>query len=685
MERHLETILSGFLDPQRDPVVLLGELVASIRPLRRGDPSVAREGLRKLTRLLQAEPDCRAAMAGAIQGLLTRSRQVSLYVGAGIFPPTGFFSETARRLGSTVLPAVVDRDALKDVLGLVFADRHDHEWVTATDDAIFQDLVDTLFPPPLAFGATLPRVLEELVDGLRVVSYHVSAIGLDPELVRVLASLEDYDSPFIAQNVEMIAHLARYQEAWSDKEAPEEDDRHLRVLLDQCREVMRRIHRRASQKGTSLSLTFKLERLDQNLRRIDDLLAILAADPRQLSVDGLPPGWVPLFKNLVEGECRKNDIGFYLRRNIELLSLRVTENASRTGEHYITENRREYFGLMRSAMGAGVIIAFMAGIKLAIGRQELAPLNEALAVCLNYGLGFVLIHLLHFTVATKQPAMTANAIAASIDEAGDRVRDLERLVDLIVRTIRSQLGAIFGNVVMAVPLAMFLALALSSMNGHHFLTPDKAEALLGSVDPLSGAPFYAAIAGVCLFFSGLVAGYYDNLAAYERIPERLRQVRWARRLFGERGVQKVADYVGDNLGALAGNLIFGFMLGGVTALGVLFGLPLDIRHIAFAAAHSGYAVAALDFQLAGHLLGITVGGVAVIGLVNLAVSFALALLVALRARRVSFAQGRALGWLVLRRFFRRPLSFIWPPRDEPVADRAEPEPAPARNPADAKR
>ncbi|MBL8447255.1 MAG: site-specific recombinase, partial [Zoogloeaceae bacterium] len=667
MERNLETVISGFLDPHRDPVALLGELVIHIRPKGRGSrPGDAEDALRALTRLLQAHPDGREAMAAAVLGLLNRTRHVSLYVSAGIFPPTGFFSETAHRLGCTLLPEVVDRDSLKDILGLVFSDRTDHQWVSAIDEGIWQDLADTLFPPPLPFGSTLPRVLEELVDALRVLSYHVSAIGLDPELVRVLASLEDYDSPFIAQNVEMIAHLTRYLDAWSNDEAPEEDDRHLRVLLDQCRDVMRKIRRRASQQGTSLSLTFKLERLDQNLRRIDDLLAILAADPRQLSVQGLPPGWVPLFKNLVEGQCRKNDLGFYLRRNIELLSLRVTENASRTGEHYITESRWEYFALVRSAMGAGAIIAFMAGIKLAIGHQGMAPLNEALASSLNYGLGFVLIHLLHFTVATKQPAMTANAIAASIDEVGERTRNLERLVDLIVRTIRSQLGAIFGNVVVAVPLAMFFALALASMNGQHFITPEKAAALLGGVDPLSGAPFYAATAGVCLFLSGLVAGYYDNLAAYERIPERLRQVRWARRLFGARRLQSMAAYVGDNLGALAGNLLFGFMLGGVTALGVLFGLPLDIRHIAFAAAHSGYAVVALDFKLAAPLVGMTAAGVATIGLVNLAVSFSLALLVALRARRVSFAQGWTLGWLVLRRFFRRPWSFLWPPADETV-------------------
>jgi site-specific recombinase len=43
-------------------------------------------------------------------------------------------------------------------------------------------------------------------------------------------------------------------------------------------------------------------------------------------------------------------------------------------------------------------------------------------VSLNYGLGFVLIHILHFTVATKQPAMTAARLAAAIEESDRALR-----------------------------------------------------------------------------------------------------------------------------------------------------------------------------------------------------------------------------------------------------------------------
>ena len=59
----------------------------------------------------------------------------------------------------------------------------------------------------------------------------------------------------------------------------------------------------------------------------------------------------------------------------------------------------------------------MALFKIKLGLLHLPPLTEGIAFGLNYGIGFVLIHLLGFTVATKQPAMTAASIAATIEEA----------------------------------------------------------------------------------------------------------------------------------------------------------------------------------------------------------------------------------------------------------------------------
>ena len=118
---------------------------------------------------------------------------------------------------------------------------------------------------------------------------------------------------------------------------------------------------------------------------------------------------------------------------------------------------------------------------------------------------------MHGTVATKQPAMTANAIAASISQSGGKLRDIEVLTGLIARTVRSQIVAILGNILVAIPLAGLIAYAVFSLGGEHFVSPVKAVHLLEEQSLIhSGAVVYAAIAGVCLFLAGLINGYFDK-------------------------------------------------------------------------------------------------------------------------------------------------------------------------------
>jgi site-specific recombinase len=306
-------------------------------------------------------------------------------------------------------------------------------------------------------------------------------------------------------------------------------------------------------------------------------------------------------------------------------------------------------------------------IKILLAKQHLAPLTEAILFSLNYGLGFILIHILHFTVATKQPAMTAAAIAASIDASDGKSKGMDNLVAMIACTMRSQMAAIFGNVVLAIPIAMLIAWGTYYFSGQHFVSPEKARHLLADIDPVnSGALFYAAIAGVCLFLSGLIAGYHDNLAVYNKIPQRLRALNWLQKLLGVARLDRIANYIENNLGALAGNFYFGCLLGGMAAIGVLFGLPFDIRHITFSSAFVGFSMVGLDFMLSWQAVLFAALGLVLIGIVNLAVSFGLALYVAMKSRKVRFKQWRILLGNLASRLNQHPGEFILPPQKSPI-------------------
>ena len=187
------------------------------------------------------------------------------------------------------------------------------------------------------------------------------------------------------------------------------------------------------------------------------------------------------------------------------------------------------------------------------------------------------------------------------------------------------------------------------------------------------ALFHAAIAGVYLFLSGLVSGYFDNLAVYRQIPARIRQLGWLRGLLGDARADRFSRYVEHNLGSLAGNAFFGLTLGMTAVIGFNIGLPLDIRHVTFAAANFGIAANTLGATgLTWSDIGIACAGITLVGLVNLAVSFTLALLVAMKARRVRFRHARPLFVAVLKRFAKAPLDFVRPPRE--VASNSKDEP-----------
>jgi site-specific recombinase len=318
--------------------------------------------------------------------------------------------------------------------------------------------------------------------------------------------------------------------------------------------------------------------------------------------------------------------------------------------------------MYRAAAGAGFIIAALALVKLLIGKLHLPLFWEGVGFSLNYGLGFVLIHVLHMTIATKQPAMTATTLAAALDGREDRNARLDALAELAAEVSRSQWVSIAGNVTVTMLTAFAISLVAMQFFGWSPADASKASHLLHDLHPWrSLALFHAAIAGVYLFLSGLISGYYDNLALYHRIPQRLRRVNWLRTVLGEARLGRFADYIEHNLGALAGNFLFGCMLGFTPMIGVLLGLPLDIRHVAFGAANFAYGMVGVQFDVTLATVLVTFAGVLLVGVVNLAVSFALALRVALRSRGITRDQTEGLWPRVLRRFLSRPRDFLWPP------------------------
>jgi len=695
------------IDPHSDRIDLLVELVCCLRPKRR-NRGQARANVRTLTQLLKGNPQQAWALRSYIVTLLEHRRHTSLYSDVGILSNDGFFTELKRRIAYRVLPPALDDIYLSDVLEGVLYAEDDHLWIRAVPDADWLALFDVVAYAPPPTDATSDRAryvtLSGVLDAIRTLSCRICALGLEPLLVHSYSEIEDFDSPFLMQNIEVNQYLdayARYLDGVTDRP---DDPRHLLVMLDQCDEVVAKIRRNSLSVGTSVALTYVLVAITQSIARLRKLLFLVdlseaaepptvsapialagpdspaysgsmlpatAAQPAPQEVSERRAAALALAQELIEAHNTKYQVGGLFRENIHLLARNVTENASRTGEHYIAESRAGLRRMFVSASGAGFIVGFMAMFKILLGYLRAAPLVESFLFSMNYSLGFMLVHTLHFTIATKQPAMTAQRIAAGLHSRDGRGIDFDSMAELVNKVFRTQIVSVLGNVVIAFPTALLIAIAYQQMMGHHLVNVEKAHHLLHDIDPFhTPALFYAAIAGVWLFVAGLISGYYDNKALYTRMGQRVRQLRWLGRLLGAERRARLSVYVEDNLGGLMGNFFFGIMLGATGTVGYLLGLPLDIRHVTFSTANFATALVALDYGMSWQMIANATAGVALIGAVNLLVSFNLALWVALRARNIRFTRSilllRALG----RRFLNAPLEFFIGPRDIEAVDAA---------------
>jgi site-specific recombinase len=657
----------GRVSADEDVLTPLIALVGALRPERADDGPLAVSRLTTLCEAVETNEEFRLSLRGLLLQLFACKKQVSFFADSGILPNSGFFSELWRRLVQRILPAITDTASLRDCVNLIFHQHEDYVWLEAVPTTLKLRFWRALRMSEARDGAVLRVALGQLLTATDVLVTRIGAMGLEPELARLFPRLEEGDSPFLALTVETHQLSVSYRAYLNGGDVPADDERQLHVMIEQCRAVMAKVRAQAATVGTSLALTYLIRRLEQSLNRLDLIVRMLAMhhQPAEAGADRLPlvDLWVGLLGQAVQGEGMRGSVRGYVRRTIGLLALRVTDNASRTGEHYITSSRGEYFEMWRSAMGAGLIVGFMALLKIYMSKADTAPLGYALMYSMNYSLGFLLVYALHFTIATKQPAMTAATIAGAISEVRGRLGEVEKLATMLIDVIRSQFAAICGNIFIAMPTAMLIAFILAQLAGKPFIDAEKAHHLLVDISPTDSlALFYAAIAGFCLFLSGLISGYYDNLAAYERLRERIEATRWLHRMLGTDRLQRFAAYLDNNLGALAGNFFFGIMLGSMGTIGYMTGLPLDIRHVTFSAANVGFALVALDFNVDPALATKAFIGIGMIGFVNLSVSFALAMWVALRARgvRISLGQAGALGALLLARFRANWRQFFWP-------------------------
>ena len=680
--------LESFADPDVNELVLLKQLFVELRPKRGELTHAAVERFSRMVGVLREDPVLAAKFRRHFVGFFTRRRMTTFFADSGILPATGFFSEWSRMLVHRILPAVPDERDVKDCLHVFLNHPDDWKWLKSIPPETVMRFWQLQAPADEMESRDWHDLIRELLDAIRLLAHRISGLGMDSALLNASTHLENFAPSFLELPSEAQHYYQSINAHFADPAVAPDEGKHLLVLVAQCLDGLQRARRYFLNAGTSLHMTYLLTRCQQSLERLAELVTMMNTFLQAPAVvealleegldeaGGITPAmrlaseearalraWSTFVHKAMIAENRRNNFADYWQRLSELLALRVTENAAQSGEHYLCMNRREYGVMWLSAMGAGVFIGVMALLKIFAGELHAPLFVTAVMYSLIYGLGFTLIYLLGFTVATKQPAMTAQTLVGQLSNINsERPDDLTPVVDLIAAVFRSQLAAIAGNILIAFPVAILLGLGLGQWLGASPVSADKAAHLLHDLDILGWAIPHAALAGVFLYLAGLISGYFDNRSAHNQVGLRVARLSWLNRLVGIERSERIGTYIGKHLGGMMGNFLFGCMLGSAGVFGVILGLPVDIRHIAFSSANLGYVMIGSDVMPHWQTFAWAGLGVLCIGLTNLLVSFTLALRTAFRARRLQFSGSSLLMRAVWQRFRESPGSFFIPPK-----------------------
>jgi site-specific recombinase len=276
------------------------------------------------------------------------------------------------------------------------------------------------------------------------------------------------------------------------------------------------------------------------------------------------------------------------------------------------------------------------------------------------------MHIFHLALATKQPSMTGAALAGIIHRCQDTSQNSE-LISYVQRIVRSQLAAALGNIVAVGGGAVIFSMLWKLAFGEPFLSVETAEYAVSSMNPVrSGTIFFAALTGVILWLSSLAGGWIENWAVYHQLPRAIAEHRWGASFKPER-LQRLSESFARNVAPWGGSIALGFMLGMTPSIGHFFGLPLDVRHVTLSTGTLALGITSRGWEVLGRGALIWAGlGIAVTFVMNLGVSFYLALLMALRAQDVSRHDYLQLYLALWRCFRTSPREFFMPPSGDIV-------------------
>ncbi|MCX8531167.1 recombinase [Chryseobacterium luquanense] len=574
---------------------------------------------------------------------------------ANILSENAFFPELKKRILNKILPPVEHENTVWYLIdNISFSTKKDLEYLHNLPENELDELMSIL---GISDFILKPKVKSELIFSMNILSWRVTGMALEVDVVRMAPEYRNFDNPFLALQNELEA-LAEDFKINPEIQLNSKDSRYkqIKIYAEQCQDFVNIAFKNSSKYGISGKINQSLLKIRQQTQRISEIVNLLIIDQHE---DVIIKSKQLIF-NVLNYKSHKNNISDLINDSTRLISHLITNHTAETGSHYITSSRKQYMKMFYKASGGGIIVGALCVLKMLYGFMPGSDFFHAFLYSLNYAMGFVMIYLMGFTLATKQPAMTAATMTKVLSEQENTKSNYTEFADLVSKLFRSQFIAFVGNVLLSFPIALLIIYGLDVFFSQN-LAVEKSDKLLKDLDPFkSKAILHACIAGFYLFISGIISGNIGNNSIFYQIPDRIAKNIPIRRLFGAHFAKGLSKYYAKNWAGIISNFWFGVFLGATAPIGLFFGLDLDIRHITFAAGNFAIGLYGKDFTVGSSIFWTSFITVFVIGFFNFLVSFSLSMFLAFRSRKMNFGEVREIYRAIFRYFLRNPLKFFLP-------------------------
>ncbi|MCZ8286123.1 MAG: hypothetical protein O9353_11780, partial [Bacteroidia bacterium] len=233
---------------------------------------------------------------------------VNAFTDYGIQSSREFFAEAYSRIKHKILPPNLPDNELSHFIVFLFPKKSDMEWLGKMDVANWTNLVALVDSEQIQSYAG--KISQQVYNAIIILCHRLTAIGIDPYLVRKMPEIDDNNSPFFHLNRQIGLFVKKHLD---DKTLQLDHDELMDVVntIDRCEQIFTDIQNQKDRLGTSLHLTFLLKRAQQHIDRIRLLLRLFITRQYSNKITVISR----LVKELVKAEHTKNSVRKFFKEN----------------------------------------------------------------------------------------------------------------------------------------------------------------------------------------------------------------------------------------------------------------------------------------------------------------------------------------------------------------------------------